>query len=151
MYYQLTSKRRKMTTHSIKTVWKENNTFSTDIDGHDVVIDLGEDQGGQNKGPRPKKLLLASAAGCTGLDVVEMLRKMRIDLKGFDISVDAELSDEHPKQYKSIKLLYEFTGEELPEKKIERAVKLSFENYCGVLAMYKSAVPVSYEVKINKG
>ena len=151
MYYQLTSKRRKMTTHSIKTVWKENNTFSTDIDGHDVVIDLGEDQGGQNKGPRPKKLLLASAAGCTGLDVVEMLRKMRIDLKGFDISVDAEMSDEHPKQYKSIKLLYEFTGEELPEKKIERAVKLSFENYCGVLAMYKSAVPVSYEVKINKG
>lgn len=139
-----------MTTHSIKTVWKENNIFSTDIDGHDVVIDLGEDQGGHNKGPRPKKLLLAAAAGCTGLDVVEVLRKMRIEVKNFDIKIDAELTDEHPKQYTSLKLVYEFEGDDLPEKKIERAVQLSFENYCGVLAMYKSAVPVSYEVKFTK-
>lgn len=138
-----------MTTHSIKTVWKENNTFSTDIDGHNIVIDLGEDQGGQNNGPRPKKLLLAAAAGCTGLDVVEMLRKMRIEPKHFDIKIDAELTDEHPRQYTSMKLIYEFEGEDLPVKKIERAVKLSFENYCGVLAMYKSSVPISYEVKIN--
>ncbi len=140
-----------MTTHSIKTVWKENNVFSTDIDGHEITIDLGEDQGGQNRGPRPKKLLLASAAGCTGLDVIEMLRKMRVEVKSFDIYIDAELSDEHPKQYTSLKLVYEFEGEDLPENKIERAVKLSFENYCGVLAMYKSAVPVSYEIKINNG
>ncbi len=139
-----------MTTHSIKTVWKENNVFSTDIDGHEITIDLGEDQGGQNRGPRPKRLLLASAAGCTGLDVIEMLRKMRVEVKSFDIYIDAELSDEHPKQYTSLKLIYEFEGEDLPENKIERAVKLSFENYCGVLAMYKSAVPVSYEIKINK-
>lgn len=140
-----------MTAHSIKTVWKENNVFSTDIDGHEITIDLGEDQGGQNRGPRPKKLLLASAAGCTGLDVIEMLRKMRVEVKSFDIYIDAELSDEHPKQYTSLKLVYEFEGEDLPENKIERAVKLSFENYCGVLAMYKSAVPVSYEIKINNG
>ena len=139
-----------MTTHSIKTVWKENNTFSTDIDGHNVVIDLGEDQGGQNNGPRPKKLMLLAAAGCTGLDVVEMIRKMRIELSHFDIKIDAEVSDEHPKKYESMKLIYEFKGDDLPEKKIERAVKLSFENYCGVLAMYKSSVPITYEVKINK-
>ena len=139
-----------MTTHSIKTVWKENNVISTDIAGHDITIDLGEDQGGQNQGPRTKKLLLASAAGCTGLDVVEMLRKMRVELKGFDIHIDAEQSDEYPKQYTELKLVYEFRGENLPEKKIERAVKLSFDKYCGVLAMYKSAVPVSYEIKINK-
>ena len=126
-----------MTTHSIKTVWKENNTFSTDIDGHNIVIDLGEDQGGQNQGPRPKKLLLAAAAGCTGLDVVETLRKMRVELKHFDVKIDAELTDE-------------FKGDDLPQKKIERAVKLSFENYCGVLAMYKSCIPISYEIKINE-
>ena len=138
-----------MTTHSIKTIWKENNVFSTDIDGHDITIDLGEDQGGQNKGPRPKKLLLASATGCTGLDVIEMLRKMRVEVKSFNIYIDAELTDEHPKQYSSMKVVYEFEGEDLPEKKIERAVKLSFDNYCGVLAMYKSAVPITYEVKIT--
>ena len=140
-----------MSRHSIKTIWKENNIFSTDIDGHTVTIDLGENQGGQDKGPRPKKLLLASASGCTGLDVIAMLRKMRVDVKSFTISVDAELTDEHPKQYTSLKLLYEFEGEDLPENKIERAVKLSFENYCGVLAMYKSAVPVTYEIKIKNG
>jgi len=139
-----------MTTHSIKTVWKENNTFSTDIDGHNIVIDLGEDQGGQNQGPRPKKLLLAAAAGCTGLDVVETLRKMRVELKHFDVKIDAELTDEHPKKYESMKLVYEFKGDDLPQKKIERAVKLSFENYCGVLAMYKSCIPISYEIKINE-
>lgn len=138
-----------MTTHSIKTIWKESNVFSTDIDGHDITIDLGEDQGGQNKGPRPKKLLLASATGCTGLDVIEMLRKMRVEVKSFNIYIDAELTDEHPKQYSSMKVVYEFEGEDLPEKKIERAVKLSFDNYCGVLAMYKSAVPITYEVKIT--
>lgn len=150
LLYKITSKRRNMTTHSIKTVWEENNTFSTDIDGHNVVIDLGDDQGGQNKGPRPKRLLLAAAAGCTGLDVVETLRKMRVEPKSFDIKIDAQLTDEHPKKYESMKLIYEFKGENLSEKKIKRAVELSFENYCGVLAMYKSCVPITYEVKINE-
>lgn len=139
-----------MSKHSIKTVWKENNTFSTDIDGHNIVIDLGEDQGGQDQGPRPKRLMLAAAAGCTGLDVISMLRKMRVEVEHFDIKVDAELTEEHPLKYKTMKLIYEFKGNDLPEKKIERAVKLSFENYCGVLAMYKSCVPVSYEIKINE-
>ena len=140
-----------MTTHSIKTVWKENNTFSTDIDGHEVIIDLGEDQGGNNKGPRPKKLLLAAAAGCTGLDVVEVIKKMRIEVSNFDIRIDAEVAEDHPKQYTSLKLIYEFEGKDLPEAKIKRAVQLSFDNYCGVLAMYKSAVPVTYEVIIKNG
>lgn len=138
-----------MTTHSIKTIWKEDNVFTTEIDGHSVTIDLGKDQGGKDRGPRPKKLLLASAAGCTGLDVIHMLRRMRVELRSFDIKIDADLTDEHPKQYNSLRLVYEFEGENLPENKIKRAVKLSFEEYCGVLAMYRSSVPISYEVKIN--
>ena len=94
--------------------------------------------------------MLAAAAGCTGLDVISMLRKMRVEVEHFDIKVDAELTEEHPLKYKTMKLIYEFKGDNLPEKKIERAVKLSFENYCGVLAMYKSCVPVSYEIRINE-
>ena len=139
-----------MSKHSIKTIWKENNTFSTEIDGHNIVIDLGEDQGGQNQGPRPKRFMLAASAGCTGLDVISMLRKMRVEVEHFDIKVAAELTEEHPLKYKTMTLIYEFKGDNLPEKKIERAVKLSFENYCGVLAMYKSCVPVSYEIRINE-
>ena len=139
-----------MATHSIKTVWKENNTFSTDIDGHNVVIDLGVDQGGQDQGPRPKRLLLAAATGCTGLDVISTLKKMRVEVDDFDIKADAKLTEEHPKRYESMHLTYEFKGKDLPIKKIERAVKLSFDNYCGVLAMYKSCIPITYKIKINE-
>ncbi len=137
-------------THSIKTVWKDNNIFETDVDGHNVVIDLAEDAGGNNEGPRPKKLALVAAAGCTGLDVVEIAKKMRIDIKGFDVSIDAELTKEYPITYTSMKVIYEFEGENLPKEKLERACKLSFENYCGVLAMYKKAIPVTYEVRIKE-
>lgn len=76
---------------------------------------------------------------------------MRIGLKKFDIRIDAELTEEHPKQYTSLKVVYSFEGDNLPKEKLERACKLSFENYCGVLAMYKKAVPVSYEVVVKGG
>ncbi|SFK31593.1 OsmC family protein [Proteiniphilum acetatigenes] len=138
-----------MVTHSIQTVWRENNIFDTEIDGHKVTIDLAEEAGGNDAGPRPKRLLLIAAAGCTGLDVMEIVRKMRIDLKGFDIRMEAEMAEEHPKQYTSLKVIYEFEGDNLPEEKLERACKLSFDNYCGVLAMYKKAIPVTYEVIIK--
>lgn len=138
-----------MAQHSIKTIWKEKNTFETDVEGHNVVIDLSKDAGGDDAGPRPKKLLLVAAAGCSGLDVVEIVKKMRIEIKAFDIRIDAEVSDEHPKQYTSMHVIYEFEGENLPQEKIERACKLSFDNYCGVLATFKKAVPVTYEVVIK--
>jgi len=70
-----------MAIHTIQTNWRENNIFDTEIDGHTITIDLPEESGGNNAGPTPKKLLLVAAAGCTGLDIVSMARKMRIDLK----------------------------------------------------------------------
>ena len=130
-----------MATHTTQTIWRENNIFDTEIDGHTITIDLGKEQGGDDAGPRPKKLLLISAAGCSGLDIVEIARKMRIGLKKFDIRIDAELTE----------VVYSFEGDNLPKEKLERACKLSFENYCGVLAMYKKAVPVSYEVVVKGG
>ena len=135
--------------HSIKTVWKENNIFETDVDGHNIVIDLAKDAGGDDAGPRPKKFGLVAAAGCSGLDVVEIVKKMRIDIKGFNIQIESDVTDEYPKQYTNLKVVYEFEGENLPKEKLERACQLSFDNYCGVLAMYKKAVPVTYEVRIK--
>lgn len=135
--------------HSIKTVWKDNNIFETDVDGHNIVIDLAKDAGGDEAGPRPKKFVLVAAAGCSGLDVVEIVKKMRIDIKGFNIQIESDVTDEYPKQYTNLKVVYEFEGENLPKEKLERACQLSFDNYCGVLAMYKKAVPVTYEVRIK--
>jgi putative redox protein len=137
-----------MATHSIKTVWRKNNIFDTEIDGHNITIDLAKDAGGDDAGARPKKLLLVAAAGCSGLDVVEIVRKMRIPITGFNVCIDAEMSEEYPKEYTSMKVIYEFSGSDLPKEKLMRACELSFDKYCGVLAMYKKAVPVSYEVRI---
>lgn len=138
-----------MAKHTIKSVWRENNIFDTEVDGHTITIDLSKEAGGDDAGPRPKKLLLISAAGCSGLDIVEIIRKMRIDIKHFDIHIEGELTEDHPKQYASMKVIYEFTGDNLPAAKLERACKISFENYCGVMAMYRKAIPVTYEVIIR--
>lgn len=138
-----------MVTHTTKTVWRENNIFDTEIDGHSITIDLSEEAGGNNAGPRPKKLMLVAAAGCSGLDVVEMARKMRIDFKSFDIRIDADTAEEYPKEYVSMKVIYEFTGDDLPVDKLERACKLSFDKYCGVLGLYKKAADVTYEVVVR--
>jgi len=138
-----------MVQHSIKTNWRKNNIFDTNIDGHTITVDLAKEAGGDNAGPRPKKLVLVAAAGCTGMDVVSLLRKMRVELKGFNIQIEAEMSEEHPKQYTSMKVIYEFEGDNLPREKLKKAVSLSFENYCGVMAMYKKAIPITYEIRIK--
>lgn len=138
-----------MTTHSIKTVWRKNNIFDTELDGHKLTIDLSKEADGDNAGPRPKKLVLAAATGCTGLDVVEILKKMRIEVKNFAIDVEAELTTEYPITYTSMNVVYEFEGENLPKEKLERACKLSFDSYCGVMALLKKAIPVTYEVRIK--
>jgi putative redox protein len=138
-----------MAIDSIKTVWRKNNIFDTEIDGHNITIDLATAAGGDNAGARPKKLLLVAAAGCSGLDVVEIAQKMRIEIASFNIRIDAEVSEEHPKEYLSITVIYEFEGNNLPKEKLERACKLSFDKYCGVLAMYKKAVPVRYGVEVK--
>jgi putative redox protein len=138
-----------MAKHTIKTIWRKDNIFDTDVDGHTITIDLGKEDGGEDAGPRPKKLLLVAAAGCSGLDVVPLLKKMRVELKGFDIQIEAQMSEEHPKQYTSMKVIYEFEGDNLPMEKLEKAVTLSYEKYCGVMAMYKKAIPISWEIRIK--
>ncbi len=138
-----------MTLHSTKTVWRENNIFDTEIDGHTLTIDLAKDAGGDDAGPRPKKLMLMAATGCSGLDVVEIARKMKIDLKGFEIRIDAEVAEEIPHLYTTMKVIYEFEGDNLPKDKLEKACKLSFDKYCAVLALYKKAADVTYEVVLK--
>lgn len=135
--------------HSINTVWKENSTFETDLDGHNFIIDLSKESGGNDAGPRPKKLALLAATGCTSMDVIDILKKMRVTPDKFNVRIDADLSESHPITYTSIKVIYEFEGNDLPKEKIERACKLSFEKYCGVMAMYKKAIPVTYEINIK--
>ena len=137
-----------MSHHSLNCTWKEGMAFESEVSGHKILMDADESVGGEDKGPRPKPLLLASLAGCSGMDVVSILKKMQQPHTYFNIDVEAELTEEHPKHYSSITVIYEFKkSDNLDEKKVEKAVNLSQERYCGVSALLKKAITVDYEIR----
>jgi len=122
--------------------------FETELNGHKLYIDADESVGGKNSGPRPKALMMLALAGCTGMDVVSILRKMRVEYDSLTIGIEAELDDEFPKPYTYMKVIYKFKGKDLSLEKIQKAVDLSKERYCGVSANYKDSFPVEHEIRI---
>lgn len=134
--------------HNVKTSWKGNMKFDAAVSGHSVIMDALPDVGGDDQGPRPKPLLLASLAGCTGMDVVSVLKKMRVELDDFNIDIMADVTEEHPKHYTAMHITYEFKGKNLDMEKLKKAVDLSQERYCGVSALFRKALALSYEIKI---
>lgn len=134
--------------HSIKTEWKGGLAFEADVNGHKVMMDANEEVGGNNSGPSPKKLMLVALSGCTGMDVVSILTKMRVDIEKCNIEVQGDVTEDHPKQYFKMHVIYEFTGKNLPMDKLEKAVKMSEETYCGVEALYRKAIEVTSEIRV---
>ena len=132
----------------VKVNWLENMAFEADVSGHKIILDAAEAVGGENRGPRPKPLMLTALAGCTGMDVVSILKKMRVDLDNFNVIVEGDLTEEHPKQFYKMNVIYEFTGKDLPFEKLKKAVSLSEDRYCGVSALYKKAIELTSEIKI---
>lgn len=133
---------------AINVAWKGDMAFEAEVNNHRILVDAKPEVGGNNLGPRPKSLVMVSLAGCTGMDVVSILKKMKVEFAGFNVRVEAELTDEHPKRYTGMHLIYEFSGNDLPLDKIRHAIELSQEKYCGVSATYKKAMDLSYEIKI---
>ncbi len=136
--------------HIVDMLWTDNLAFQTDMDGHKVVIDVDIPAGGSDLGPRPKKLMLTALAGCTGIDVIMILKKMKVVPEAFNVIVEGDLTDEHPKFYHKIKIIYKFKGKDLPKDKLEKAVRLSEEKYCGVSALYKKAVELVTEILVEE-
>jgi putative redox protein len=134
--------------HIIDLAWKENMAFETDMDGHKLVIDASAEGGGNDLGPRPKKLMLTALAGCTGIDVISILKKMKVVPDAFNVIVEGGLTEEHPKKYDEIKVIYQFKGKGLPLEKLQKAVKLSEEKYCGVSAVYREAMDLRSEIRV---
>lgn len=134
--------------HTVTCTWLENMAFETEVSGHKIVVDADESVGGENRGPRPKPLVLSALAGCTGMDVIYVLKKMKIEPTHFSISVNGSLTEEHPKTYEKIHLVYEFReSDNLDQKKVDTAVNLSQEKYCGVSALLKKGAAVTYEIR----
>jgi len=136
--------------HVINTEWKGDMTFEADVNGHKVIMDATVDGGGHNIGPSPKKLLLVALSGCTGMDVVSILKKMHVDIQKCDIEVQGDVAEEHPKRYTKMHVIYNFTGKDLPLDKLEKAVKMSEDTYCGVEALFKMAIEITSEIKITE-
>ena len=134
--------------HKVTTNWQSKMSFDADPDGHHILIDAASEFGGEERGPRPKNMLLAALGGCTGMDVVSLLKKMHVEQEAFSITAQAESSSEHPKIFTSIHLIYTFRGKNLPQDKIKKAVDLSQERYCSVSAMLRKAAKLTYEIQI---
>ena len=132
----------------IDVTWSDNMKFVTELDGHKLILDGTPEVGGNNEGPRPKALMMVALAGCTGMDVVSILVKMRVELTYFNLKVEGDIRDEHPKKFEAMKVIYEFKGHNLEYEKLEKAVKLSIDRYCGVNANYRDAMKMDYEIKI---
>jgi putative redox protein len=130
--------------------WKEGMAFEASTMGFNFLLDTPEDAGGTNLGPKPKTLLLAALGGCTGMDVISILKKMRIEPDYFNVEVEGELSEEHPKVYHTLQINYIFRGKELPMDKLEKAVNLSQERYCAVTAMLGKSAKISHKIVIEK-
>lgn len=137
-----------MAKQKVSVKWLNNMSFSADINGHEMILDAAAEVGGENKGPRPKPLLLTALAGCTGMDVVSVLKKMRVELDDFNVIVEGDLTEEHPKQFTQMHVIYEFKGKNLPEEKLQKAINLSEERYCGVSAMFRKAIGITSEIRI---
>lgn len=132
--------------HEVETKWAGRMSFESSIDGHKITLDAKPEVGGKNEGPTPKPLLLVALSGCTGMDIASLLKKMRVDVEDIKISAAGELTSEHPLHYETIHLEYEFRGKNLNREKIEKAVTLSQERYCGVSYMLGKAAKLTYEI-----
>jgi len=136
------------TKESVTTKWLNNMAFESELNGHKIVIDAAPEVSGENRGPRPKTFMLAALGGCTAMDVVSILKKMKVEVEKFNVIVEGDLTEEFPKHFYKMHVIYEFTGKDLPMNKLQKAISLSEEKYCGVSAVYKKVIELTSEIKI---
>lgn len=135
--------------HEIETQWMGKMQFNALINGHTVVMDAPEKVGGEDQGPIPKPFILSALSGCTGMDIVAILRKADKQVDDFTMNVVGELSKSAPMQYIAIHVKYDFKGVVENQQAALNAVNDSQEKYCGVSDMLKKALPVTWEVNYN--
>ncbi len=136
--------------HKTITVWKENLIFESDNpNGYTFHVGQSSEKDEIVKPLGPKALMLSSLAGCSGLDVVSILEKMKSKVSDIKIETTGELTDEHPKTYHTVTVNYHFYGPNLEEDKINKAVKLSVDKYCGVMEMFRQFAVVKTTVHFH--
>ena len=129
--------------------WVDGMEFQTETgSGHKGVIDAAVKAGGKNHGPSPMELLLVGLAGCTGIDVVDILRKKRLDVKGLEVRVEGTRAETHPRVYTGIDVIYTVRGKNIPARAVEQAIHLSEDKYCGAGAMLAKTAKINHRYEI---
>jgi putative redox protein len=113
--------------------------------GHEVVMDASAAAGGEDRGIRPMEMLLAGLAGCTGIDIISILKKMRQDVTDYEVRVSGERAEEHPKVFTHIVVEHVVTGHNLVAANVARAVELSATRYCSVSATLEGVAKVEHK------
>ena len=137
-------------TMKIQSKQIEGMTFAALAEsGHWTVMDSDAELGGRAGATKPLELVLMGLAGCTGMDVVSILKKMRVDYQNLTIDVEAERAGEHPKVFTAITVVYRFRGQNLDTAKLQRAVDLSAEKYCAVSAMLGKTAQITHRIEVE--
>ena len=138
-----------MAQHEIETQWMGKMQFNALVNGHTIIMDAPERVGGEDNGPIPKPFILTALSGCTGMDIMALLRKAGKEVRDLTIKVTGELSNQQPVMYVAIHVNYDFKGDNFSKVTALDAVTLSQEKYCGVSQMLKKALPITWEVNYN--
>ena len=135
--------------HEIETMWMGKMQFNALVNGHTIIMDAPERVGGEDNGPIPKPFVLSALSGCTGMDVVALLRKAGRQLHEFDLKVSGEISKQPPIVYTSAHIVYDMKGNAEDREAALEAVMQSQEKLCGVSHMLKRIMPVTWQVIYN--
>lgn len=132
-----------------KVIYVKGMQFVGDTEsGHTLVMDADPSDGGQDTGPRPMELLLAGAGGCSGMDVISILKKKRQDVTGLEINVKGKKAEDYPKKFTEITLEFAVRGKNISEEAVKRAVELSMTKYCSVKATIEGTAKIHYSYRI---
>lgn len=135
--------------HEVEAQWMGKMQFNALVGGHTVIMDAPERAGGEDLGSIPKPFVLSALAGCTGMDVVALLRKAGIQLDHLDVAVSGELTKAPPIAYTQVHVIYRMHGEDAHKEAALSVVQRSQQEICGVSHMLKKALPVTWEVLYN--
>jgi putative redox protein len=133
-----------------KVTWKNNLSFTgSGDDQYTVPLDAEREVGGQEEGFEPMQLIAIGLAGCTGMDVISILKKKQQDVTAFEVRVHAERATEFPKVFTHITLEYIVEGHNVDPKAVERSIELSATKYCPAQAMLSKACTIEHKVSIK--
>lgn len=118
--------------------------------GHAIIMDADTEVGGNDTGVRPTELLLIGLGGCSGMDIVSILKKKKQDIRGLRINVNGQKAETHPKRFTDIDIEFIVSGHNLSEDAVKRAVELSMEKYCSVKATLEGSAKINFTYRIEE-